>query len=80
MMDDYWGHRVGSGSDIWGFVFMLLMMALVVLGIIVLVRYLNHGTSSNQSGNTALDVLKTRYAKGEIDKREFDEKRKALSE
>jgi putative membrane protein len=79
MMNDYWGHGSGNGNDIWGFIFMLLMMALVILGIIVLVRYLNHG-AGNQNGNTALDVLKTRYAKGEIDKKEFDEKRKALSD
>jgi len=78
MMDDYWGHGTGNGNDIWGFVFMLFMMALVILGIVVLVRYLNHGSSNNQSGDTALDVLKTRYAKGEIDKKEFDEKRKDL--
>ena len=79
-MDDYWGHGAGNGNDVWGFVFMFLMMALVILGIIVLVRYLNHGAGNSQSGNTALDVLKTRYAKGEIDKKEFDEKRKALSD
>lgn len=77
MMYD-WGY--GNGSDVWGFVFMLLMMALVVIGVIVVVRYLGHGVNNSQKEETALDVLKKRYAKGEIDKKEFAEKRKDLSE
>jgi putative membrane protein len=80
MMDDYWGHGAGNSNDVWGFVLMVLMMVLVVIGIVVLVRYLSHGAGNAKSGDNALDVLKTRYAKGEIDKKEFDEKRKALSE
>lgn len=75
MMYDYWGH--GSGTDGWGFVFMLLMMVLVILGIVVLVRYLGQEPGSHNQ-DEALDVLKKRFANGEIDKKEFEEKRKIL--
>lgn len=78
MMYD-WGYG-NNGTDIWGFIFMLLMMALVVIGVIVVVRHLSHSASGSQKEETALDVLKKRYAKGEIDKKEFSEKRKDLSE
>ena len=80
MTNDYWGHGAGNGNDAWGFVFMVLMMVLVVIGIVVLVHYLSYGAGNAKRGDNALDVLKTRYAKGEIDKKEFDEKRKALSD
>jgi len=42
MMYDYWGQgsRNGGGSDVWGFILMLFMMALIIVGVIALVRYL----------------------------------------
>jgi len=82
MMYDYWGQGTGNGSgnDVWGFIFMLLMMALVIIGIIAAVRYISRGPVSRQEGDAALDLLKKRYAQGEIDTKEFEEKRKLLSE
>jgi putative membrane protein len=68
----------GSGTDVWGFIFMVLMMALVFLGIVLLVRYLANSSHSSNNENSALEILKNRYAKGEIEKKEFDEKRKDL--
>ncbi len=56
---------------------------LVVIGLIVwLVVYLVRGGTIN-SGSTggdvkALEILKTRYARGEIDKKEYEEKLKDL--
>ena len=78
-MDDYWGHNINNSYDIWGFVFMILIMTLVVIGVIVLIRYLNHGTGGHQKAETALDILEKRFANGEIDEKEFEEKRKVLS-
>ncbi len=82
MMYDYWGQgsRNGGGSDVWGFILMLFMMALIIVGVIALVRYLGRDSGRRQKGGAALDLLEKRYAQGEIDKKEFEEKRQVLSE
>jgi putative membrane protein len=59
---------------------MVIFWGLVIWGIVALV----HRTSGNgygtdhQHSESALEVLKRRYAKGEINKEEFEEKKKAL--
>ena len=74
-----WGYN-DNGYGVWGFVFMLLIMALVVIGVIVAIRYLgSHAGASGSQKETALDILQKRYASGEIDKSEYEEKRRALS-
>jgi putative membrane protein len=48
----------------------------------MLVKWIVGSSSSGPSqppGKTALDILKERYALGEIDKQEFDEKKRDLS-
>jgi putative membrane protein len=82
MMYDYSGQgiRGGGGNDVWGFIFMLFTIALVVVGVIVAVRHFSRVAGYHQASGTALDLLEKRFAQGEIDTKEFTEKRKVLSE
>ena len=82
---NYLGGYGGYGANGWGMMgfggglLMLLFWALVILGIAALVKWLMN--QSNQSGGThdsAMEILKERYAKGEIDRKEFEEKKKDL--
>ena len=72
-MMDGWGNGYGYGNNGWSWIFMLLMMALVVLVVIWAVRYLGHEWRNENRSETALDILKKRYANSEIDKKEFEE-------
>lgn len=66
-----WGS--GSGGDsLWGWLLMFMMMLLVVLGAILLIRFATNN-QANKNSTDALDILKQRYARGEINKKQFDE-------
>ncbi|MBI4205187.1 MAG: SHOCT domain-containing protein, partial [Betaproteobacteria bacterium] len=50
-------------------------------GIVILVKWIAGGSAgpSQPPAKTALDILKERYARGEIDKQEFEGKKRDLS-
>jgi putative membrane protein len=70
----HWGWGWGYGPHMWfGGIFMLIFWAVVIIGIVYLVRYLSRTSAGRQGpGESALDILKKRYARGEIAKEEFD--------
>ena len=68
-----WGHGMGIG----GVVMMLVFWALLVAGIVVFVGWLRRKDFPGQR-ETPLDILKKRYAQGEIGKDEFDRMKKDL--
>jgi putative membrane protein len=76
------------GTDGWGWgwgmgiIHGLLWWAILILGIIVLVRLLGRDSgraATAPPAETALDILKKRYARGEIGKQEFEEKKRDLA-
>ena len=68
--------------DGWGIVWVLGMAAFWVALIVVLVVLLRAGarTSDGASGQSALKVLEERYARGEITREEFLERRAVLTD
>ena len=73
--DCNWG-GMGMGFGMIGSLFWIL----VIVAIVVLVKgKWGAGTSSEQrQEKTALDILKERYARGEIERDEFEQKKQAL--
>ena len=67
-----------------GMFFGPLMMIVLVVVAILMVRWLwgsGLGTAPHYPpGKTPLDILKERYARGEVDKQEFEERRRTLGE
>ena len=76
-----WGY-MGNGYSWGGMSSMLLFWVLLIIAIVALVRYAaGTGISSDRrQRKTALDILKERYARGEIEREEFEQKRHDLGE
>ncbi len=58
----------------------ILFLVAIILIVYVLVRVSKTGGLGSLPHETPLDVLKKRYAKGEISKEQFDEMKKDLKE
>lgn len=80
------GGQWGGSSMILGPLFMLLVIIGIIAGIILVLRSLGIiGTSqavskSAANGNNAFDILRERFANGEIDTKEFEERKRLLTE
>jgi putative membrane protein len=70
----YGGHWWGMGFGwLTGLVFIVLIIWLIV-------RVVNQDSYRRNRSSSALDILKERYARGEISKEEFEEKRKHIEQ
>ncbi len=77
----------GLGGMLFGGLLMLAFWVLVIVGVIWLVATIARGSSrgdprTNTDASltvpTSLDILKTRYAKGEITKEQYEEMKRDL--
>ena len=73
------GYGWGGGSG-FGMIGMLLWWVLIVLGIVLIAKWLLSGGpgGGRAAGDRALEILKERYARGDIDKDEFEQKKRDL--
>lgn len=83
----YGAHMWDGGWHSWflGPVMMVVFIAFAVVVVVLLVRWLGgapHSPAhlSYAATKTPIDILKERFAKGEIDKEEFEERRRVLGE
>ena len=76
-----WGHMGDYG---WGGMGlgMLLLWGLLIAGIVILVKCSWGSGACGKRGRekSALDILKERYARGEIEREEFEQKKRDLGE
>lgn len=70
----------GSGYGLFSWLMMLLFWILIVIGVVLVVRwFIDQGSQKgSMAQETALDVLKKRYASGEIDKEQFETMKREL--
>lgn len=61
-----------------GWLMMIFWWVLIILGIVLLVKWISDQKGKTRHEESALDILKKRYASGEISKEEFEEKKKHL--
>ena len=75
-----WG---GGGWMFLGLLMMIAFIAAIVAVVVLLFRWLGESQGAappTPPGRNPLDILKERFAQGEIDKEEFEERRRVLDE
>jgi len=81
-----WHMMDGWGMGGFGGFFMVIFWIVVIIGVVYLIKLMMQNTQTKgdtsdqgQSGKLRpVDILKERYARGEIDKKEFEEKKRDL--
>ncbi len=76
---EYWGmHYMGGPWGIGMMLMMLVFLGLVIAALVLGIRWLVTQGREPRT-DSALDILRQRYARGEINKEEFETKKRELS-
>lgn len=68
----WWGMGLGP-------VFMLLFFGVFIFGLVTLIRWLSAESSTRRAREmTAVEIVQERYARGEIDRQEYEQKMQDL--
>ena len=73
-----WGMGFGGGMG-FGWLFFFIFWLLVILGVVYSIKMLMGRGGSALPVDTPLDILKKRYARGEISREEFERMRQDIS-
>ncbi len=74
----YGNHMPGMGWGGWGFPWgWLVLVIIIVVAAVLLAPALRQGRNA-PGGESALDILKKRYARGEISKEEYERMKEEL--
>jgi putative membrane protein len=81
-MGEYGGYGMG-GYALWGGLMMVLFWGVVIVFIVAVVRWLVGGSAGrhphlHERSNRALEILEERYARGEIEREEYLQRRDDL--
>lgn len=75
----YWDHMGWAGAG-WSWLFFALLVIGVAVLVVVLVRVLSRQQRDAGPRSRAREILDERYARGEIDATEYDERRRHLDD
>lgn len=87
--DNYHGAHMMWNGGWWygmffGLIILVLFIGIVVAVVVLLVRWLGGSITNTESSTPSLrdplDILKDRFARGEIDKDDYEERRRILRE
>ncbi len=76
--DHGWGW--GWGHMLFGSVMMILFWGGLILAVVLAVRWLGAGHGKAAPRRTSLEILEERFARGEMDKEDFEERKRLLSD
>lgn len=74
------GPGMMGGFGMMGFMgfFWVLVLGLIIWAVVAVTRRSGESDSSSGRGESALEILKRRYARGDVDKEEYEARRKDL--
>ncbi len=83
---NWWYGYGGPGIAVFGGIMMILWWALIIIAIVAVIRWIRWNTPGGRGhhngwrSSSALEILQERFAKGEIDEKEYERRKKVLEE